>query len=581
MSKIDKGGKNAFPIDLKHFKKTGSDKNTTTLQHKDGHKFVIAHESLSPKMRGQLAEMPSRAISNKKAAPQMMAEGGEAMPQPTADDVQNAINSPPPQSSAPVTINIGTSAAGAATPAMTPSIQGGQPYGTPEGSVIGGPDPKSVPYGTQMAGAASPPPTNIIPEAPTASPEASEAPQATPPAQAPQEPAKGPAPASEGIAAKPPGVNDPTGSNSYLANLSKGVMEQKAGIQGAAQAEAATARNQAVLLQKQVDAQKAQQADYQLRYQQLDDERKNFMQDITNKHIDPNRYLGNQSTGQKIFSAIGLILGGIGGGLTHQENPAQKFINAQIDRDIAAQRADLDNKHTLLSANMKQFNTLRDATDMTRVQMAEITKNQLLMEAAKTGDQAAKARALQAAGQLDAQYAPVMGQIAMRQSLLSGVTNGSLQPSQYLRMVVPEGEKAGVAKEITEAQNAAQLRDNVLSAFDQIAQLNTVGNRLGSPLDSSRKIDALRGAALDKLTKDVSGRVTPETVKLIAGLFPQAGSGKSVTPVQRAELNKLLTQGMHFPLAEQYMPRDLLIRGAYNPQGQSKIQEMPPVLPSK
>lgn len=57
--------------------------------------------------------------------------------------------------------------------------------------------------------------------------------------------------------------------------------------------------------------------------------------------IDPNRYFANQSTGDRIMSGIGLILGGIGAGLTGRENVAFKVIDDAIERDIMAQRENL------------------------------------------------------------------------------------------------------------------------------------------------------------------------------------------------------------------------------------------------
>ncbi len=58
-----------LPLDLSKFKKVKTDDKTSTLQHKDGHKLIIAHGKLSQKLRQQLDKLP-------------MAEGGEV---PKAD----------------------------------------------------------------------------------------------------------------------------------------------------------------------------------------------------------------------------------------------------------------------------------------------------------------------------------------------------------------------------------------------------------------------------------------------------------------------------------------------------------------
>lgn len=47
-----------FKIDMKKFKKVASDNKSTTLQHEKGHKIIIAHKALDPKVRQQLDQLP-------------------------------------------------------------------------------------------------------------------------------------------------------------------------------------------------------------------------------------------------------------------------------------------------------------------------------------------------------------------------------------------------------------------------------------------------------------------------------------------------------------------------------------------
>lgn len=58
--------------------------------------------------------------------------------------------------------------------------------------------------------------------------------------------------------------------------------------------------------------------------------------------VDPDRFWNNKSTGQKISIGIGLMLGGIGSGLTGGPNTAAQMINSAIDNDIQAQKLDID-----------------------------------------------------------------------------------------------------------------------------------------------------------------------------------------------------------------------------------------------
>lgn len=59
--------------------------------------------------------------------------------------------------------------------------------------------------------------------------------------------------------------------------------------------------------------------------------------------INPNQYIQNMGTGQKTLTALGLVLSGMGAGLTGQPNMAQEMLQKNIDRDIAAQAKSYEN----------------------------------------------------------------------------------------------------------------------------------------------------------------------------------------------------------------------------------------------
>lgn len=58
--------------------------------------------------------------------------------------------------------------------------------------------------------------------------------------------------------------------------------------------------------------------------------------------VDPDRFWNSKSTGDKIMVGLGLLLGGVGSGLTGGANPVIDMINKAIDRDLAAQKVDLE-----------------------------------------------------------------------------------------------------------------------------------------------------------------------------------------------------------------------------------------------
>jgi hypothetical protein len=116
------------------------------------------------------------------------------------------------------------------------------------------------------------------------------------------------------------------------------------------------------------------------------------------------------NTGQKIATSIGLILGGFAG-MAGQENPASKFLNAQLDRSIKGQELELGKKQNLLSANLQKFKNIRDAADFTRVNLNDMTARMIQEAAAKSADPLAHGRAMQEVGKLQQQSGMLMARL--------------------------------------------------------------------------------------------------------------------------------------------------------------------------
>jgi hypothetical protein len=356
---------------------------------------------------------------------------------------------------------------------------------------------------------------------------------------------------SDAQQAPPASPNDPYGVNATSQTFQAGLDETKKGITGQQYAEQKAAELQGAALNNAINQQHLQQLTYQNHFNDLDKERKDFQRDVDNQHIDPNHYMNSLGTGDRIRTALSLILGGIGSNGDPSKNPAISFLQNHIDRDIAAQKANLGKSENLLSANMHQFGNLRDATDMTRIMQTDILSNQLKKAAASATDLGARARALQAAGALDMNTAQLQGQMAMRKTILSGMQTGQIPPEQVIRAIVPDKEQEQARKELSQAQTAQNLRNDTLKAFDQVNQLHSgVGNALNP--QSYKRADAVWGATMDKLTKDTSGRVTPETVALMSTLKPDRLDTDETRGVKRAKLNDILSQTMHYPTLDTY-----------------------------
>jgi hypothetical protein len=540
---------------IKGFKKVKSDDKCTTFRHENGSELKVAHNALSPTMKKKLHELP-----------QHLAEGGEV------DDFN------------------GRSPASLLSPEDAQAASA-KKLGINDSELKAMADIKAAegPVGGDVMGPAQPAPTiydrvnNFLSLPGEADEEALKQWQAgravdnSKMAQAPQ--MQGPSPASVGeptLASNP----DPLGMDAYAKNYLGALGEEKAGIRQEAAAQGQMGKDQLVAEQAQQQFMQKAAQDYQQTYSGLQKEYQAVINDVKNQHINPNHYMENISAGKKVATAIGLILGGMGSGLTGGENPAAKFLQMQIQNDIEAQKANLGKSETLLSANMRQFGNLHDATQMTLAMQNGIYASRLREAAAKSMDPIAKARALQEAGKLDAQAAPIMQQLAMKKAAMGGV-QGVQDPAQKIRFgvmagIIPQGEGEHLYKELGDAQNMVRARDNILSAFEKVNKLNTLYSRTTSPLQSRSQIAAIKDPLVAALSKETAGRFTEQDAKFLDGLFPHVSDNAQTVAAKKQQIDKLISEKMHFPRLQAFGINPLGEQ-RYGEGGQKKIQLGPPV----
>jgi hypothetical protein len=538
-------------LDLSKFKLKHKDEKTATLIHPEGHIFKIAVNALHPENRKHL-----EGIEKHEPKPAVMADGGKVKAdEPGSASPQNPM---PPMPKAKAMMADGGDPAeqipsAEISPMPVPTVP--EPNATPVSLDLNN-TPMASPEQFAQNQQALPPEAQQAMQAP-------QSPASAPQAQQPgvQQPSEAPKPNPEvqGIAKSITdgavtqtalqNPHDPYGNETYNKAYVAGLAEQKQGLntataglaqQGAAQAEAADASIKAIQENKQT---------YDDHFKTLDNERQAFQQDIINGHIDPNRYLGSMSTGDRIQSAVGLILGGIGSAHTGGSNPALDFLNKQIDRDIDVQKADLGKKESLLQFNMRQFGNLRDATDMTRVMQMDMVSQQLKAAAARTEGTLAKAHATQAAGQLDMQAAPIVSNIAMRRSLLGNGSGSDAPPENKIRALIQNPvEQDKYNAELKSAKIAAKTRDNLLEAYDKVAKLQTFSERFGSPFQSSRQIDALVEPLVAALSKETAGKYTETDAKAIKALFTKLRDNPETVGKNRVALDKITSEKMEYPM---------------------------------
>jgi hypothetical protein len=432
-------------------------------------------------------------------------------------------------------------------------------------------DPGQQPYGTQdaaIAQATAPTPGNIAASTPGA--QAQQAAQVT----AQTKSVNGVPPAnSQG--ANP--QQDPYGLRTTYDATIQGINEQKAGLAGEARATGAQGiRDTASLGHAQQNLQSLGDQ-YQTYTTELAKHDQDLLSKIEGGTIDPNHYMGSMSTGKHISTAIGLILGGMGAGLTGGPNLAATMLQSNIDRDIDAQKANIGKNVTLYSANLARMQNAREALSATRAQMMDMASLKLKQSAAQSQDPMAKARALQAAGQIDQQTAGIRGQQAMRMTMLGGVQQGTVPPDQAVQFLIPADQRPQATKELAEAQEAVKARSNAMGAFDQVAKLATVGGLLSSPFDNPRQIHALVGPITASLSKATAGRFTEQDAGMLQSLWPVRGEGLDVQQTKRAAMLRLINEKMNYPTLKAWnLDPGHWGQAQGGGTGQAPIREMPP-----
>lgn len=537
-------------FDLSRFKKVSSTKESTTLKHPDGHSITIAHSPLSPKMREQVASLP---MSGGKEAPkakstttvpiQHMAEGGvkEDLKTLNAADYDDAST----YAKAFTALNPGVSE-GNAQAQFYIDKQAQAPLEIPKG----------VSTADAIAAKEAEPKTDVVTPPQAAQVEAPAQPISAATSAIPGSPV---APAGAPVTGGSQGQASPmAGANSETAALPDPTIEsayknQVAGIAGEGAAKSALGNSQAAILKQSLPQQQQAIEHAQQTFAAATQEYNHFIDDYKNGHIDPDHYLNSQGTGEKISTAIGLILGGIGGGLTHQENPALKFLNQQIDRDVMAQQAELGKKENLLSANLKHFGDLKTALEFTAAQQRGIVQTQLEQAAAKAQSPLARAAAQQAIGALEGQNAQVFQNAAMRKTLEEAQKQGNnLDPASFVPYLpnASEADKKQILKEIGDKQNINQIKDQYMKHFDDAAKENTVVKSIGG-LRTPASILSMQALMLP-IIHDKEGRVNEFEQHTTNSLMPQPGDTSAKVAAKRQATLEFLNQKGAAPTAKSH-----------------------------
>lgn len=287
---------------------------------------------------------------------------------------------------------------------------------------------------------------------------------------------------------------------------------------------------------------------------------------LQSKKTDPNRYLSNLGTGNKVLAGLSLFLGGIGSGLTHQPNAALGVINKAIDDDIDAQKNDQSNVMNLWKMHHDALGNQIGATLQTKNNMLEMAKAKVDELMGSLPGAAAQQRAQELKSQLSAQQAQNNASIAqtkVKQSILNGnnTTDGqsavsNQDPATFVPYLVPEAQQKGVFDEIKNAQNVTANGPKILDAFDQAAKEQRVlagGNPKNLiPGVNSQGVGSLHQLLLPNF-KSIDGTVRQAAMdETFKNLTPQAFDNDARIEQKRQALQDWLRSEAAAPTAKGY-----------------------------
>lgn len=382
-------------LDLKQFKHVKSSKDSTTLRHNDGHELTVAHKPLSKEAREQLmalSKIPKDYAqkgdkSEAKADVDnrnMMADGGK-------------VDGKKPKSA---TVHVPDSAAGIKQ-AKTLKDQGDAPHGATivipgsgeqpigkvqryaEGAYVEPEVPSALDPNAPSQQQAAPIGQFQIPQALQPTPEAMSAvpPEATaPPAteEALKEQAVSSQPAPSAVAEdalKGEGL-----SNKQQMEIDSGVathdqVAQMPEQQAVAQQQAASQSEPGPSLAEQ--SKDANISSEDVAKKELSEEDAAWQHDLTNGHITPQTYgslFAKKDTLGKIGMIFGMILSGIGSGISGQPNALMALLDQQIKNDLEAQKTSKSNAQNFLKINQAHF--YNEAQIQKMVQEGKLTQEQ-------------------------------------------------------------------------------------------------------------------------------------------------------------------------------------------------------------
>lgn len=531
-------------LDLSKFKKLRTESDHTVLQHPHGHEIKVLHAPLSPKVKEQLDALPHMSKG--------YAEGGEAIKKENYSNPKleqsHVVNKVTPghkkaQRPDPYYADGGQAQPSSGAQSVQDSMRkafnfadgGGIPISNAANiskGIAGGfgdtkpaPNPQPVKYAKGGAvnhfhfyaeGGA---PVSVADESPAAAftqglaqnqPDIVQAPAGTVEAvdRNPEVPQEQPPLAPIDPNAPPIGT----------------LPEQAvANVEQANQAEMKGAKNTQVAQSKESDIygnQAKRQQDLRDDYDEIGSRLHQQFEDTASQvaagKIDPNQWWDSKGAGSKILTAIGMLFSGAGMGVAGHPEMAGKAIDEAIERNIDAQKTNLNNKNSLLGRYMEMYKSLPEAEAAARLTMNAAVEGKIKQVAAKLGGQNAALTAQQAISQRRQDLLPHMEGLAKSQLSLNtiGGMGGSQSgdPAATIRKYGMAGLMSPQQQEQAQKELGSVSRINKMQQDVEEAARGLDGQLLKGTLTPSARQSSINTFA-GILAKEAEGRFNLEEAK--------------------------------------------------------------------
>ena len=194
--------------------------------------------------------------------------------------------------------------------------------------------------------------------------------------------------------------------------------------------------------------------------------------------IDPNRYWKNAGWGGLVGAALSVAHSGFSAGIMGQAgNPAIDIINKEIERDIEAQKAEIDKTKNLLSLNLDKRKNLTDAIRETRSMLWSSVEHKAKIAVAQAGTLEAKAKAQNSLALIKEKQRQILDERAAKEAekaFFGGAGNAAAIPEKLRdnAVILPDGSYGVVLskeskKPVEEAVAAYHEGKDIAKEYDE------------------------------------------------------------------------------------------------------------------